>query len=70
MRQPLGRNGWSWAEAKGKERKKGQLGVHLCGFRQAVETQPAQVQISVGVSKASAWEQARVSCPDHEIGDA
>jgi hypothetical protein len=37
----------------------GQSGVHLCGFRELAETRPAQAPVSVGVSKASAWGQAR-----------
>jgi hypothetical protein len=61
MRGPLGRNGWSWAEAKDKERKMGQPGVYLFGFKEQVETRPARGQVSVGVSKACAWGQARLS---------
>jgi hypothetical protein len=49
--QALGRNGWTWAEAEGEKRKKGQPGVHLCGFRQPAETRPDRGVVSVGVSK-------------------
>jgi hypothetical protein len=55
--------------SEGQKGKMGQLGVHLCGFREPAETRPAQAPVSVGVSKASAWGQARVSWPDHETGD-
>jgi hypothetical protein len=68
MRGPLGRNGWSGSEAKDKERKMGQPGVHLCELRGQTETRPDRDQVSEGVSKASAAGQARVSWPDHETG--
>jgi hypothetical protein len=59
---PIVRQKWLvLGRSEGQKGKMGQLGVHLCGFREQAETRPGRGVVSEGVSKANASGQARVS---------